>query len=311
MTNWYIGNGAYCYANTTAMALEAQGHRVEPGYLECLTAFAISAQWESTRNGRLPFFDAKCSTPAKGVSQALGTLGYSFVHRCDDGEPLAELNALLAHGPVIAGPLDMGMLVYNPNHAYVAGSDHYVLVYAVEEDVVCLHDPDGFPHAVISHADFLAAWKAESIGYRTGAYSMWGRLERQTEPTADELFRATDRQIAALLREERERFGPAEVGPGMLRQFADEAKAALSPPLRGHLAFFAFPVSTRRCEDFARFYAPYDPARSTIKREQSRCYGRAQAQLMAKDYAGLSRTLHNLADLEERFQALTLEANLA
>jgi predicted double-glycine peptidase len=293
------------------MALGALGQEVEPGYLECLTAFAVSAQWEETANGRLPFFDAKCSAPDKGICQALRTLGYRFEHRMDDAEPLAELRRLLANGPVIVGPLDMGLLVYNPSHGYAAGSDHYVVVYAVEEDLVRLHDPAGYPHAVISHADFLAAWRADRIAYKMGTYSMWGNFQRETAPTADEMFRTTDRQIAAHLQAERERYGTDAVGAGMLRQLAQQAAGELSPDLRGHLAYFALPVSARRCEDFARFYQSYDGERSAVKSAQARLYGQAVSQLMARDCAGLSRTFSSLADLEERFQALTLQANAA
>jgi hypothetical protein len=311
VTLWYVGNGAYCYANSMAMVLGAQGHQVEPGLLECLTAFGIGAQWEETPDGRLPFFDAKCSAPDKGVCQALRTLGYRFEHRTGDAEPLAELKRLLTHGPVIVGPVDMGLLVYNPAHTYAAGADHYVVVYALDEDRIHLHDPAGYPHAIMTYGDFMAAWRADRIAYKMGPYSMWGNLQREAEPTFDEMFRATDRQIAAQIREERERFDPTEVGAGMLRQFAEQAREGLSPEMRGHLAHFALPVSTRRCEDFARFYAPYDPERSAIKSAQARLYGQSVAQLMARNYAAFAQTFDELAGLEERFQALTLEANVA
>jgi DNA-binding transcriptional MerR regulator len=307
----YVGNGAYCYANSVAMVLQARGHDVDPGYIECLTAFAISAQWIETPDGRMPFFDAPCSAPDQGVNLALRSLGYRYTHRCGaaDGQTaLSELRELLAHGPVIAGPVDMGLLGYNPNHTYGRGSDHYVVVYAVEPDRVWLHDPAGYPHAVMTPADFLAAWQAESITYKMGPYSMWGRLERVAEPTADELFQMTDRQIATQLRQERERFGVENVGPATIRQLAAQAADQLPPPVRGHLGYFAFPVSARRCEDFARFYAPYDGERSILKARQARCFGLAQSELMAKDYAGLSRTLFDLADLEAQFQELTLSA---
>ena len=304
-----LSNTAYCYANSVAMALGALGEAVDPGYVECMTAVAISAEWVQVPAGRLPFLSSPCTTPDRGINHTLEALGYSYLHQygaADGRTALAQLRDFLAYDPVVVGPLDMGLLLYNPDYPYLTGADHYAVVYAVEDGWVRLHDPGGFPHAVMAEEDFLRAWKAETIAYKLGAYSLWGRFERRRHPTPDELFRATDARIAGQLRLEQERFPAGTTGPAVIRELAGQAGSGLDGGVRIHLARFAFPVSARRCEDFARFYAPYDAERSALKKAQAECLGEAQSRLLSGDGAGLSRTLHRLADLEEQFQALTL-----
>jgi hypothetical protein len=45
-----------------------------------------------------------------------------------EGEALARLRAAVRHAPVLAGPLNMGYLTYNPNHPYLLGADHSIVV---------------------------------------------------------------------------------------------------------------------------------------------------------------------------------------
>lgn len=309
----YTGNGAYCYANSTAMALRALGHAVDPGYIECVTAFAMGAQLIQTPDGPLPFFDAPSSSPELGVSLALQTLGYTFEHHSvqqesdpEGAEALRQMAAWLAQGPVIVGPLDMGFLLYNPNHHYLGGADHYVLVYGLTETEVLLHDPAGFPYVSMTREAFVKAWQAESIDYRQGAYGMWGCLRRTATPSAEEIFAATDRQVAAQYRWKQGRPGAERLGAGTFEVLAQLAAEGPPPYLRGHLLHFALPVSARRCEDFADFYAQHDPERAQIKREQARCYGRAHSVLMRGDLPAFVAVLHQLAELEAAFEMQTL-----
>lgn len=312
----YTGNGAYCYANSTAMALRAVGYTFDPGYIECLTGFAMGAHFEQSSDGPLPFFDAPASSPEKGVTQALMALGFSFEHYsvAQESDPagaqsLRQLKSWLAHGPVIVGPVDMGLLLYNPNHPYLGGSDHYVLVYEVSDEEVLLHDPAGFPYVSMRTEAFVKAWQAESIGYRQGAYGMWGCIRRTATPSTEELFRMTDRRVAEQYRWKQSQAEAEKLGAGTFRALAAMDAGSLPPYLRNHLLYFAFPVSARRCEDFADFYAPYDAERSQMKREQARCYGRAQSVLMRGDLQEFGVILDQLALLEEAFEALTLSVN--
>ena len=43
------------------------------------------------------------------------------------------------------GPLNMGHLTHIPWHGALAGSDHYLVAYAVDGGRAWLQDPAGFP----------------------------------------------------------------------------------------------------------------------------------------------------------------------
>lgn len=39
----YIGNGAYCYANSASMLLSSIGEKVDPSFLETIGGFSLGA----------------------------------------------------------------------------------------------------------------------------------------------------------------------------------------------------------------------------------------------------------------------------
>lgn len=309
----YIGNGAYCYANSMAMALAHAGREVAPWYLECLTAFAVSAHWEKGT----PFFDSKYSAPDQGVGVALDSLGFTYVHSYhaseDDPEgraPLALLRDLLGDGPVIIGPVDMGLLTYHPSRQYLGGVDHFVLLYEMDETNLFLHDPAGYPYTQMAITDFVAAWRAESIGYRTGSYTMWGRLREESHPDADALFARTDRQIAWQLRQERMNDDPTTVGAGAVRRLAAQVRENGAPGrLWDHLVHFALPLGAKRAADFARFYAPYDAERARAKKEEAKLFGATLPAMINQGRAELADVLEKLADQMDLFHERTLAIN--
>src|SRR5215510_7581102 len=98
----YVGNAAYCYANTTAMLLASIGESVSPSLIEVLTGVGLGAWWD--RSSRLAFFDSVA--PDVGVSRALDLLGFDCLEQAgDEGDPppLDELRRALAAGPVALG----------------------------------------------------------------------------------------------------------------------------------------------------------------------------------------------------------------
>ena len=64
--------------------------------------------------------------------------------KVDLEEVKGKLETFLSNGPVVLGPLDMGHLIYNPNHTILYGVDHFVTVYALDSQYLYLHDPAGF-----------------------------------------------------------------------------------------------------------------------------------------------------------------------
>ncbi|MEM7134530.1 MAG: hypothetical protein AAF702_50155 [Chloroflexota bacterium] len=318
MTVHFVGNGAYCYANSLAMLLSTVHDDYAPGYLECLTAVGISAVSVETPKGPVPFFSI--GLPDEGISVALKNLGYEFSRAyCspndspNDIHSLNELREAIASGPVLVGPLDMSQLSYITNHERLVGADHFVVIYALEDDRVHLHDPSGFAYVSLSLEHFIRAWRGASIEYRPdvypqGPYSMWWNVRRIRKPTAAEVFRLTDQYIYQLLRRQDEQDNP-NFGCDMIRLLAEQVRTGIPEYYRGQFGGFTLPLGARRCADFAQFYMPYDLERAQIKDNQGRCFGRAFLAFGQQDYEGLSTALHEIANLEEEFQQRTLQSH--
>jgi hypothetical protein len=304
----YVGSGQYCYANSLAMALAEKGDHYSPGYIECLTSGSISAFWEE---GGLPFFSSYVNPPDVGLCFALKNLGYTYEHHYSDlknpSNPKKLLEGLLKDGPVIAGPVDMGKLHYVPNHEYLGGVDHYVLVYGMDDEFVYLHDPAGYPYINFAINDFIKTWEASSIRYRLGSFSAWGKIQRENHPSEKEIFEMTDLQIRNNLEQETTLNSNVLTGPDAIRKFAQTLlQNKLTPALKGHLSFFSFQLGARRCSDYAAFYQPFDTFRSDLKREQGKNFGKAHTSLSKGDLGRVYSAVMNIADLEQSFQERTL-----
>ncbi|PNP45414.1 hypothetical protein TGAMA5MH_02637 [Trichoderma gamsii] len=83
----------------------------------------------------------------------------------DEQDALRSHKAGLQDGPVFVGPMEMGLLRYQPNARVATGADHYVVVLSVDNDMVEMHDPYGHPCATLPVKEFLTAWKTGSLGY--------------------------------------------------------------------------------------------------------------------------------------------------
>lgn len=313
MTVYYKGSGQYCYANSLAMALSKE-EEYDPGYLECLTGVAISAFL--TEDG-LPFFSSKFNAPDKGINYALDHLGYNYTHyfskipdRFEGDKAFQELELLMENGPVIVGPVDMGKLVYIPNHAYLGGVDHYIVVHCVDRNNVFIHDPAGYPYMSLTRDEFMRAWKAESIEYKMGSYSIWGNFERIGPPSYKEQFLKADKQIKDNLLVEKSA-NVENVGPKSILKIAEIiSKGNLSDSLKGHLSFFSLQLGARRCSDFSAFYKPFDKERCLIKDLQGLHFGSAHVALMRKNWKQVWEDLRMIADLEEQFQEKCMQVSV-
>lgn len=309
----YLGSGNYCYANSAAMVLQNIGYNYCPGYLECLTAVAYSAFWTTNSKNPVIFFSSKYNSPDIGISLALKSLGFEFDEfyvreneTINEEVALLRLKELLNFGPVIAGPLDMGKLTYIPYSKDLKGVDHYIAIYRIDGNILA-HDPAGYPHIQIEINDFLDAWRASRIKYRRGSYSMWGNIKRSFNPSPLEIYTSTIAAIKHYLTLERETKDSDLTGSKAILKLANLIiEEKLSPVQKGNLAYFSFPLSARRSNDYAKFFEPYDSIRSSIKNEQSKCFGLSQMYFMKKNWNMLYETLSYLADLEEDFQIKTL-----
>lgn len=127
----YFGDVSLCYTNSLAMALDSVGVDVRPEYLEALMVMGDGASiMKDDPRHPLVFFDN--GEPDVSISNCLRMLGFAWEDFFVEGpttdltEVRDRLARMLESGPVVAGPLDMGLLTYNPNFRELGGVDHFV-----------------------------------------------------------------------------------------------------------------------------------------------------------------------------------------
>jgi len=92
-TFYYIGNGAYCYANSTSMLLASMDENIEPSLIEVLTGTSIGIAVELDKEKKSLSFDRSPTLlPDLGITKALDILGFTYKTKVFDNEedfPLA------------------------------------------------------------------------------------------------------------------------------------------------------------------------------------------------------------------------------
>ncbi|MDQ0116467.1 hypothetical protein [Paenibacillus harenae] len=299
----YIGNGAYCYANSSSMLLASIGKNVSPSTIEVLTGVGLGAIWVE----QLPYFSSWACLPDKGISQALRILGFEFEEKFShDGDemPLRQLQHDLIKSPVVLGPLDMGYLQYNPNYKNLFGVDHYVLAYGIDEEYIYVHDPAGFPFVSLSYELLERAWKAEDVFYRKESYRSWTSPVHAYSPTKEEIYNQATTFFKSIYKESQE-YAEKEsklYGKEAILSLADNIKDEnAAPHLIGHLSFFVFSVGSRRAGDFADFFRPFNKKLAELKLKQGSLLGKCQMNIVQNNFKIVSDSLRELADIETQF----------
>jgi hypothetical protein len=305
----YIGSGPYCFSNSLGMALGAGAP--SPSLLEVLTGSPFGFQ---LLEGVLPFFDPFGWDPEAGLDAAIELLGYSCERSDGDdaAEALDRLRAAADRGPVLVGPVDMGLLLHQPGSGGATGADHYVVVLTVDADTVVFHDPHGHPYATLPTAEFLQAWQAEEISYIERTFVLRTSFVRRREVTADAALRASLPGAVAWLGVR----GDREVPPGSLPNeqglevLADRITSGeLDPEIREMMEKFAVRVGARRLSDasVALAYAGYaEPAR--LLGDQARLLGGLQYPLVTGDDTALAAGLRRLAPTYDEVHAALSKA---
>lgn len=302
----YIGNGAYCYANSSSMFLETIGEKVSPALLEVLSGVGIGATW--LEQPKLLFFGEVI--PDRGVSRAFEILGYEWKEISGDAEgepPLEELRRDLERGPVLLGPLDMGHLTYNPNAPYLGGSDHFVLAYKIDDEAIYLHDPAGFPFVSLPLSQFVLAWKAERIIDRVFSYHYWTAPKRKNSPSETEIYTNAIQYFKKTYQESASAAPNSEILHGkeailrVVKRIKEEE--GLTPGEIGHLSYFALQLGARRAMDYAAFFAKFGAGDlAAIKEKQAKQFGRCHTLIVEKNYLALADALYELAEIEDEFR---------
>lgn len=303
MSFTYVGSGPYCYANSLAMILGEEAPATS--VIEVLTGSPYGMQLIS---GRLPLFDPFGWDPGQGLDAAIELLGWSC-ERAGGGtaeEAVERLRRACEQGPVLAGPLEMGLLPYQPGSGEAVGADHFVVVLAVDGDTVLLHDPQGYPYATLPVAAFVESWRGELISYVERPFAMRSAFVRQERVRpAEALRRSLPGGLAWLA-------GRTDlpVAPGTLGQAAAAERTAelvgegLDPEVRSLMQAFGVRVGARRLTDLAACLRSLGlPEGAAVADEQARIVGGLQQPLVAGDDAALAAGLRKLAPTYERLRA--------
>ncbi|MEV0649536.1 hypothetical protein AB0I28_30195 [Phytomonospora sp. NPDC050363] len=299
----YVGSGPYCYSNSFAMLMGE--HAPPTAVIETLTGGPFGMQLLA---GKLPFFDPYGWDPSEGFDNVLSSLGWTSTVTSggEAADALARLREAVAKGPVWVGPVEMGHLHHQPGMTGPIGADHYVVVLAVDDDTVLMHDPQGFPYATLPLADFMTAWAKETVAYGD-PYTLRTDFARLGEVGEVEALRAGLATATSWLHLRDD----VPVPPGTLGNGeAAEALAvvwAAGPDegLRGHLEHFAIRVGARRLDDAATCLARLDLAEaSSILREQARLVGALQYPAVKRDDDAVAAGLRELAPTYDRLRAV-------
>jgi hypothetical protein len=300
----YIGSGDYCFSNSLHMSLLGSGAQASSlpstSFLECLTTMPFGYTY--FREAELFFFSGP--NPEFGLTRAIETLGWTCkVERGgDEGEAFARLHAAVQHGRVLLGPLNMGYLTYNPNHTYLLGADHYIVVLSMEEDHVLVHDPKGFPCAALPVDNLLKAWRAEGMDlvYTDEPYTMRTAFRPGEASSRQEMIERTLPQIGANLRQERWKPGMYG-GVTALRMLAQTFHTQVSERLAVHLFYFALPLGLRHKVDAQVFLREGNQFEAAgLIEEQARLLGQAQYAGVQRSWSEVATLIEQVATLEER-----------
>lgn len=299
----YFGDVSLCYTNSLAMALDSFGFDVRPERLEALMVMGNGASVvEDDPHHPIVFFDN--GMPDASISNCLRMLGFTwedfFVEEpvADLAEVRDRLTRMLKKGPVVAGPLDMGLLTYNPNYQGLGGVDHFVCGLGLDGGRVHLHDPAGFPYMSMDFEDFAKAWEARAISYRRGSFSMWGGFTRVREPEGEEVYR----EVSSIMRK---RYEAGEAG--VIRSYAEAIRRnGMSPQQQGIHQYFSFRLAAARNIYAARFLAEHDAERAQIKERIASLFGQAHLHNLTEDNLALADTLGRIAELDNRFRELCI-----
>lgn len=295
MTVSYVGSGPYCYANSMAMMLGAEAP--SPALLEVLTGSPFGMQ---LLEGRMPMFDPYGWDPDFGIDAALELLGWEC-RRSTGGDAETALDMLredVKAGPVMVGPVDMGLLLHQPGMTAAMGADHWVVVIDVDEATVLMHDPNSHPFATLPIADFVKAWRAEQIPWIDPPFVMRTDFVRVRDTDIDDALRASSPRAVRWLSDDCD--GP--VPPGTLgtaeamERLAVMTEEGLPTDVRGHLIHFAVRVGARRLNDAAAALARIGAEEAAaIASDQARALGSLQYDLVVSDEHRAAATMRSMA----------------
>lgn len=283
--------------------MAATDEMLSPDLVEVVSGSAFGFELADGR----PLFNPPGWTPLTGISQALRILGFDYSTESFEMQEygLLRLRELLASGPVIVGPLDMGMLGYNPGSEGSIGADHYVVAVDINESTIVVHDPHGFPYAHLPISALLDCWGSRSLPYSSGVSHLWAGIRRE-DPAV-----SRDEAVRALVCEIPQHYtftSDGELSSARhLRDFAQRIAVGGVGGAIHMLAHFSLRVGARRRLDAASVLFGWTTLSSLLD-EQARCIGKMHLDAAIGNRCGLATRFEQLADLELRLYAAAIGA---
>ena len=254
-----------------------------------------------------PFFNPPGWDPGIGLDAAIDLLGWTC-RRSGGGsgtDAAARLGEASESRPLLAGPLEFGLLLHHPDSGTAIGSDHYVVVTGMEDGMVRFHDPHGHPYATLPADDFLTAWRAGSIGYATEPFTARDGFERVRDVDPAAALRRALPVAARWLAGDAAGLPPgSRGGAAAVERLAELVEAGLEPWQHDHLGYFTIRVGARRLADAAACLAFIgENTAASIAGEQAQLVGAMQHPLVTGDRITLARLLRRLAPTYEQLRA--------
>lgn len=301
MLTAYAGNGAYCYSNSLHMCLQHAGmpHLPPVSLVECMTGMPFGACFLK-REAPLFLPSHASIDPHHGLTRALAILGWTCeVWQGDEAETaLVVLQEALHTGPVLLGPLDMGFLPYDPNHMHKRGADHFLVALECAADRVQVHDPQGYPCAVLPVVDLMRAWSATDLGYAPCAYTLRGSFREQRRVSQEHMLNDTLRTAQELTRTTPT--GPVAYGGAAAFTLAAEVlRHRPSGDFIALLTHFSLPLGARRCLDAAGFLTVVGQTTAArLMMDKAEAFGQAQYAAVQQGWQRTAELFEHLAQVE-------------
>lgn len=303
----YTGSGPYCYAHSLYMVLLASGYDPQSlpssGFIECLTTMPFGKHFICLDTGPASFFNNPYTNPDDGINVALKTMGWNCNnHRGGDAaSALFALRDAVIHGPVLAGPLNMGYLSYNPDHTALNGADHFLVVLGVDDDkgMVLLHDPAGYPAVLLPLEEFIEAWRGEGIEYINQPFVFRSHFRHVEDVTRADMVARTMGMLHNQIKSNA--MFPGSSGGVLALQLTLEAVKDVLPSVVNDLARFTFPLAARRYLDARDFLVEAGLVNAAgIMEQQALLAGKAQYPAAHGNWKEVILVLERFIDLEDQ-----------
>ena len=297
----FIGSGPNCYASSMAMVL--QPHAPSTAILEFATSSAFGMQTFANN----AFFDPVGWDPLQGMAQALPLVGWESSETIspNETEALQNLKNALEEGPVIVGPVEMGFLKHSPTASGPIGADHFVVPTRIADGQVEFHDPAGYPYAILPIADFLKAWRTDSLDYGK-SYTMRHGFKKVEDVSDEEAIRRAIPFAREWLAVKHKGDMPPDTKGNReaTEVLAKKIETQFSPDIKDHLIFFAVQCGARRTADAATCLAKvgYDKA-ANVMSDISRKIGHLQHPLVVSDTEKAAALLREIGPLYDELEA--------